>query len=352
MGVRYIGSKARIANSILEIAGPPLGNGRFVDAFCGTGVVAQAAADLGWPVVINDFMRSSVTLASAGLISFPQAPFSAFGGYHEAIRRLNAAPPLQGFFFREYSPESGLVGGIERRYFTRENASRIDGVRLAIEEWRASGLLNEHEHTLLLGDLIVSANSVANISGTYGCFLSEWTESAKRALTMRPRELRTTTVPFEAVIGDVFRLSSDPQDVVYLDPPYTKRQYASYYHLLETLVIGDEPAVEGVSGLRPWKDRSSDFCYKRRALSAILRLVKQTRSSRILLSYSNEGHVPQSELISGLRGIGEVTLHPMENIGRYRPNAVASAAGSHVHEFVIEILPREIASANAEPLGA
>ena len=27
------------------------------------------------------------------------------------------------------------------------------------------------------------------------------------------------------------------------------RQYASYYHILETIVSGDEPLVEGVAGL-------------------------------------------------------------------------------------------------------
>lgn len=352
MGVRYIGSKARIADSILEIAGPPSGQGRFVDAFCGTGAVAHAAADQGWPVVINDFMKSSVALATAGLISSQQASFGSIGGYHEAIKQLNRAPAREGFMFREYSPESAVATGTERRYFTRENARKIDGVRYAIEQWRDAGLLNTNEWTLLLGDLMVSANSVANISGTYGCFLSEWTESAKREMTMRPRQLRAVEVPFQAIVGDVFRLPTDRDDVVYFDPPYTKRQYASYYHLLETLVIGDEPVVEGVSGLRPWRDRSSDFCYKRKALAAILRLVEQTRSSRILLSYSNEGHVPQSDLVSGLRELGEVTLHPVDNIGRYRPNSTASAAGSQVHEYVIEILPKTLAPAVAEPLGA
>ena len=40
-------------------------------------------------------------------------------------------------------------------------------------------------------------------------------------------------------------------DTVYLDPPYTKRQYAAYYHILETISLGDEPIVEGICGIRP-----------------------------------------------------------------------------------------------------
>ena len=40
-------------------------------------------------------------------------------------------------------------------------------------------------------------------------------------------------------------------DTVYLDPPYTKRQYAAYYHILEAISLGDEPIVEGICGIRP-----------------------------------------------------------------------------------------------------
>lgn len=47
VGVRYIGSKARVADVILDLAGAPE-DGRFIDAFCGTGSVAKAAAARGW----------------------------------------------------------------------------------------------------------------------------------------------------------------------------------------------------------------------------------------------------------------------------------------------------------------
>ena len=34
-------------------------------------------------------------------------------------------------------------------------------------------------------------------------------------------------------------------DAVYADPPYTKRQYAAYYHILETIAAGDRPLISG-----------------------------------------------------------------------------------------------------------
>jgi adenine-specific DNA-methyltransferase len=342
MGVRYIGSKARITDQIMKIAGKPTSQGAFVDVFCGTGSVAHAAADLGWSVKVNDFMESSVALATSGLTSIDQVPFAETGGYLETVKKLNDATPVFGFMYREYSPESKNVSGIERRYFTKENAAKIDGVRQLIAHWKSANYLNDLEHSLLLGDLILSTNSVANISGTYGCFLSEWTPSAERSILLAPRDVRVKKVDFEAIVGDAFEISTESNDVVYLDPPYTKRQYASYYHLLETLVVGDEPKVVGVCGLRPWQGKSSQFCYKTKALGAILRIVSQLQASRILLSYSDEGHVKQSELISGLKEIGELQMHPIEAIGRYRPNAKASSNRSQVNEYVIELLPARV----------
>ena len=66
MAVRYIGSKARVVDRILDIVGPPSAEGGyFVDAFTGTGAVAAAAAKAGWSVRINDNLFSATLLAAA-----------------------------------------------------------------------------------------------------------------------------------------------------------------------------------------------------------------------------------------------------------------------------------------------
>lgn len=154
---------------------------------------------------------------------------------------------------------------------------------------------------------------------------------------MRRRELKSTNVLVEASVGDVFNVVNQLQDLVYLDPPYTKRQYASYYHILETVALGDEPEVEGVAGLRPWKDRASDFCYKSRALKTLSRLVQSLKASKVLLSYSSEGHISMEGMNEELSKIGKFTMHPLGSVGRYRPNKVASKSASDVNEFLVMI---------------
>lgn len=338
LSVRYIGSKARVAEAIVDLAGP-VGPGRFVDAFCGTGSVAATAANRGWQVLVNDSMPSAIAMTTGALVGTDDVRFEALGGYERACVILNSESGQAGFMHREYSPASEAHAGIARRYFTESNAARIDAMRSKIAEWSTAKMLTRDEERLLLADLMQATNRVANISGTYGAFLSSWTSNALRPIQLRPRTLPIRRTPFSTRVGDVFDVDTTSDDVVYYDPPYTKRQYAAYYHVLETLTAGDRPEVSGITGLRPWRDKASDFSYKSKALDALTRLVRSTTARKILLSYSNEGHVDRDRLLSALCALGTASLHPIQTIGRYRPNAGAAASAGTVDEYVIEFTP-------------
>lgn len=334
MTFRYIGSKARVVEQISEFIGAWT-DGAFVDLFCGTGAVAETAANLGWPVRLNDHLRSATTMAAARLIADNRSLFKSLGGYEKALLELNNSPVRRGFIYREYSPASLSVAGIERRYFSEENAGKIDGIRAKIREWTENAFITQREETLLVADLLSAANRVANIAGTYGCFLAKWMPQARQPLELRRRQLKTASTKVWTSNLEASEVRVAANDLVYLDPPYTKRQYASYYHILETIALGDEPFVEGVAGLRPWKNLASDYCYKVRALRALTSLITGLRAERILLSYSDEGHVDLGLLKEGLEPLGRVGVHELATVGRYRPNVTASAARASVSEFLI-----------------
>ncbi|MCG9745049.1 DNA adenine methylase [Shewanella sp. Isolate8] len=337
MTFRYIGSKARFTEEIVKYVGKPTSDsGRFVDVFCGTGAVAAEAHKLGWNVWINDHLISAVTMASARMMSFNHAKFLNVGGYSSAIETLNNVPGINGVIWREYSPVSLKLCGIERKYFTEHNAQKIDGIRKVISEWYSSGKIDGLESEVLIADLISAVNRVANIAGTYGCFLSKWQKQALSELKLKERDLNDSDNIVETTNLDAFELNVTENDVVYLDPPYTKRQYASYYHILETITINDNPTVEGVSGLRPWKHKASVFCYKRKALRSLVELITKLKSKKVILSYSCEGHVDLNELVTELELTGSVKLIPLASIGRYRPNKVASSNGDTVTEYLVE----------------
>lgn len=341
MSFRYIGSKARIADLILQRVGAPgAGDGRFVDLFCGTGAVAEAAAGQGWPVVLNDMMHSSVLLSAARLIGSDRAPFMALGSYVEAIEQLNGCEGRAGFITREYSPASLAAVGIERRYFTEQNAQRIDAIRHQIAAWHEGGAINAEENALLVADLLFAVNRVANIAGTYGCFLATWQKQAANPLRLLARERPRLSNRVSQVVGEASAFVSAPEDVVYIDPPYTKRQYASYYHLLETIALRDEPVVTGTCGLRPWKEKASAFCYKSKALGALASLVEGLDARRIFISYSDEGHIDLAMLEQRLSAFAEVSTMPIQAIGRYRPNVTARDNGAQVDEYLVAVTKR------------
>lgn len=336
MGYRYIGSKARIADEIIKyLRGPDSPEGQFIDAFSGTGVIASKAADVGWKIKINDMMQNAAVMSESRLISKQDISFSSLGGYNEAVNKLKHTS-YEGFIWREYSPASLEQVGIERKYFTEENAKKIDGAKVLIHQWKKEKVITDKEFVLLMSTLISAVNDVANIAGTYGCFLSKWTQQAQQLLDIEPLELRDKPVNYSVSTLDVFDVKSRLRDVVYLDPPYTKRQYASYYHILETIVKGDEPAVSGVAGLRPWKENASVFCYKTKALKALVSLVSSQHANRVLVSYSNEGHVKLDEFERELQKTGVVKVIELGSVGKYRPNRAASARGADVNEYLIE----------------
>lgn len=340
MTIRYIGSKTRIAAQIAgQIGGPVGSDGAFVDAFTGTGAIARAAADLGWNIRANDSLKAASILAAARLMSQKSVMFRELGGYHQALLELNNAAPQHGFIWRTYSPasEDGLRSVAPRRYFTEANAAMIDAQRAMLTTWSDSGLLSQEEEWLLVADLLTAVNRVSNTAGTYGCYLRDWSRSALRPLCLVPRVLASDGPSFEVLNGDVSDVPVREQDVLYLDPPYTKRQYAAYYHVLETIAHGDEPEVSGVTGLRPWRNLASDFCYKTRALDALIGLISGTAARRVHLSYSSEGHVELGELVDALSRIGEVSVTWLADIGRYRPNAGAALSGASVSEYLLYI---------------
>ena len=134
MGYRYIGSKARIADEIIKYIDYK-GEGSFIDAFSGTGVVAHKAANKGWKVIVNDVMKNAVVMSVSGLMGEDDIHFDFIGEYETCIDFLNLLEPEKGYFWRVYSPASLQFEGVERRYFTEKNASKIDAVVNQIHLW-------------------------------------------------------------------------------------------------------------------------------------------------------------------------------------------------------------------------
>ncbi|HMA36214.1 MAG TPA: DNA adenine methylase [Chloroflexia bacterium] len=337
--MRYIGSKDRLLPFIQQaLDDHAITGGTFCDAFSGTTVVARHAKSRGYRVVANDLLFFSYVLQRAYLCcnAYPAFAQLGVGGDREspagplaaALCYLNALPPVPGFVYTHYSP----AGPAGRRYLSPVNAGRIDAIRGQIAAWEAAGQLEGEEPYVLLAALIEAVPFVSNISGTYGAFLKAWDPRAHKPLVLRPPRLLAGTQPHAAYQRDATTLVREIAcDVLYLDPPYNSRPYASNYHLLETVARADAPAVYGKTGLRPYAAERSAYNGAAAAAAALRTLVAQARCTHLLLSYNSEGLIPESEILAILAGRGtpEVRRRPYR---RFRSDTDARRRYAPQHE--------------------
>jgi adenine-specific DNA-methyltransferase len=329
LSIEYIGSKRLLLKFIVGAVRNVVGDGPadIADIFSGTGIVSAAFKANGFEVSANDHLATCFNLTAAILLNHTEPSFSgldrvittqAESPYLAVIKYLNEMPAQTGgFIHTNYSPFSKEHLGYERLYFSEVNAARIDTIRSMIHEWRY--LLTPEESALLLADLIQSASSVSNVAGTYGCYLKKWKRRALETLQLKPSTfiLGGFDNHYVTSLDAQEALSRKSTSIVYADPPYTKRQYAAYYHVLETIARNDNPELKGTTGLRNWEAHASDFCYKRKAESALEGLVKTANCEHFFLSYNNDGQISHSRIFELLSAYGEVSVTELD-LKRYR----------------------------------
>lgn len=138
-------------------------------------------------------------------------------------------------------------------YFSKENAGRIDFFREKIEEWYETEKITDNEYSYLLACLLESVSDVSNTAGVYGAFLKHWDKRALKPIVFNKIDASPGIVADVKVLNSKIEdiISEIDCDILYLDPPYTQNQYGTQYHLLETLVLNDNPTISKVTGSRP-----------------------------------------------------------------------------------------------------
>ena len=346
---RYIGNKTKLTPFILEKVEKLIGkNGIVADVMAGTGTVALELRKAGYSIVASDVMTYSYHHLMVNLCLNSEPLFYELekqgvvdndkSSMHEAvIFYLNNVNPKEGFFFREFSPGGSPINGCEpRKYFSTENAKKIDGIREKINEWIEKKYVNELEESLLKHTLIMAVNEVANISGTYGYFLSDFKKNAKAPLVLKAEVFYPNNSQGHIVLqGYAENLAKKiTADLCYLDPPYMKRQYAANYHILETIARGDFPDAIGKSGLRDWWDQHSKLCTKTKGLQSFEKIIGTMNCRKFLVSYSEDGLFSLDQLVECFSKFGTVEVQTIE-YSRFKSNG--SKLPKKLNEYLISI---------------
>ncbi|MDA3043376.1 MULTISPECIES: DNA adenine methylase [unclassified Campylobacter] len=337
--MRYIGNKENLTNRIYcEIEKRNIKCKTFFDVFSGTANVAKYFKRKNYQIYSNDLMYYSFVLQKAYIENNQIPNFSKCLNLIQnkvnvlfaeplqiILHYLENLPPKQGFFYNNYSPSGSKKLDIPRMYFTDENAKFIDKTRIKIQEWKDDNIITELEFFILCASLIETVPFYSNISGTYGAFHKKWDNRALKKIYLRQPEIiinNYKNLCFNT--NSNLLLNEISADIFYLDPPYNQRQYAPNYHILETIAKYDNPKIKGISGIREYENQKSRFCNVKTALQDLEEIAKYGKYKYLLLSYNNEGIMPQNSIIEILKSLGNLELVEFDYL-RFKSNSNGNA---------------------------
>jgi adenine-specific DNA-methyltransferase len=356
MLARYLGSKQAILDELLTTVGRHCTPGsHVVDAFSGSLAVSLGLKKSGYRVTANDINLFSHVLAEAYLVpsQLPQCDAKslvpaarrdeATATAQSSIEKLDGSPGFgflkepehrrryqdflmllhhlstlqpqdlpvgdrRNHFLDTYCEEGGNSAYVSsrgaegrRRFFTEENARRIDLVMNQIRSWHRSERVDAPTYALLLATFLRAVEKVSNTQGTYHDFpRSTWDSRALRPLTFDPPALDVITEgsPGPHLAGREqdsldFVAKAGRHDLLYLDPPYNFRQYSAYYFLPNVLCRYPEMAdpddyfskVRFVRGQNPEDDFTSTFCKPKHFIEDMGTLIERADCDTVVISY-------------------------------------------------------------------
>ena len=340
--MRFIGNKELIIDEIKNLLKERglLNNKRrlkLFDAFCGTGAVSDSLKD-SFDLIVNDMLKWCV-IYTKGRIVVKDCTFEKLG--FDPFEFLNSNAQIRkGFFYKNYSP-----GGSKRMYFSPENAGRIDYFRYTIERWKLDYLINDNEYSYLLASIIESISFVSNTAGVYGAFLKHWDPRSKKLIILQRVKSSNSGYFNVQFYNDKIEKIIDKIncDILYLDPPYTQNQYGTQYHLLETLVLDDNPSVSKITGSRPVSPMRSDWSVMYRAHILFDEIISKTKAKYIILSYSTDGFMSKSFIEASLKRYGKDGTYKCKKIS-YNKYTNFKSRGKREHFEYLFFIERKDAS--------
>ena len=301
---RYMGGKSNLLSfvvpAIMDLAAP---GEPVLELMAGTHAVAYALKR-HHPLLVNDAETYSHNLGLA-LIENNAVRVSAAA----AAELAKAGPtPPDGYFTRTYADT----------YFSAAQCRELDALRAGIGRCR-----DVYRRALYLTALIYAMCYVQSSPGHFAQFLPPDHSrvgplralSLTRAfigkcaelesLVLSPYVNRSFGLGWRDLLGGAVAPFGEVK-LVYIDPPYSGEQYSRFYHLLNTVVLNDEPEVEHLARYRTDRFKSA-FCYPRRVRGEFRDLFQEVANAcpqaAVVLSYGSRGLLGIGELVDLAREV-------------------------------------------------
>lgn len=268
---RYIGSKAKLVNWIIETILIETGkNKSLIDFFSGTASVSKSASKYFQEIIVNDILYSNKIIYKAFL--------KKDNWDKEKIQSI-----LNNYNIIEPSilPENYFSENYGGKFFDHLNAKLIGYIREDIEIKKNN--LNEKEYSVILASLIYNIDRIANTVGHFDAYIKKPIKYKKLNLRLiKPIEIDNIQIYQENANVLARKISAD---IAYIDPPYNSRQYSRFYHVYENLVKWEKPQLFGVA-LKPEPENMSAYCTVN-AKIAFRDLIENLNVKYIVVSYNN-----------------------------------------------------------------
>jgi adenine-specific DNA-methyltransferase len=330
--MKYMGSKSSMLSNGLGslLKSEAAGHRRFVDLMTGSGAVAWFVAEhTELPVVALDLQEYASILARSVVGRTrsldPQRLVQQWVNISEewysrefGLASWSSAVPVSESAIKEarsadYTGLGPIAAAYAGHYFSPDQANALDTLIRHLPHGAPS-------RTVCQAALIIGASRFVGAPGhtaqplrpTRGAlpYLRklwmvdpfEKVRAALREIAPRRAQTRGTARVRDALEGSARLL---PDDLVFLDPPYSAVHYSRFYHVYESLARGSCGPVSGAGRYPPQAERpSSSFSVKstaQKSLADLLRTIA-TRESTLVITF------PEGACSNGLTGENVIAL--------------------------------------------
>jgi adenine-specific DNA-methyltransferase len=266
---RYTGSKAKIAEWIMELIKENCKGSSFCDIFAGTGVIASLACNNYEKITINDYLYSNNVIYKA---FFDNKPFD-YDKLQELADSFNNTKSTQENYFSKNFGD---------KFFSLQDSLKIGYIREQIEKNKNE--YNEKEYNIFLASLLYSADKSANTVGHFDAYIKG--NAIKETFVFKLIKPIKTKTKIKIYREDSNKLARKiKSDIIYIDPPYNSRQYSRFYHILENITKWEKPKLYGVA-LKPEPENMSEYS-RSSAPKAFDDLITNLNCKYAVVSYNN-----------------------------------------------------------------
>lgn len=347
--ITYLGNKRKlldfIGNEVKEILRKDnIEKCKMFDGFAGSGVVSRYFKRFSTELYVNDFEEYSSVINSCYLSNKSDVDIDEIISINKGLNENKLRNSDGGLVRSLYSPKNDKnITVDDRAFYTNKNAIIIDNIRDMIND------VDENLQKYFIAPLLYESSVHVNTSGVFKGFykdkntgVGKFGGTGENALNRILGEIKLPVPIFSEYECGVHIFNEDtnslvsklPQvDITYYDPPYNQHPYGSNYFMLNLINKNEIPSeYSKVSGIpKDWK--KSPYYRKNEVKESFEKLIENTNSRWILLSYNNEGLMSSDEIMETLSKHGEVNLKK-HKYNTFRGSKNLKNRSTHVDEFL------------------